>query len=77
MTPPEPTPRSRRSEPEEDPCLIPGCTGIAARHLALAEARRAFASLPERGRSAALCRDHYKEWKKATRESRRLDRMGW
>jgi len=59
-----------------DVCAIPDCGGEAVRHLALAEARRAFEQLPETGRSAALCRDHYKEWKKATKKDRQLDRLG-
>jgi hypothetical protein len=46
------------------------------RRLSLAEARRAFADLPEKGRRAPLCRVHYRAWKKATREARALDRLG-
>jgi hypothetical protein len=62
---------------DEEPCLVPGCGATAVRHLALAEARKAFPQLPEKGRRAPLCRDHYREWKKATKESRKLDRLGW
>jgi len=58
-------------------CLVPGCSGEAIRHLALAEARRAFSNLPEGGRRAPLCRDHYRAWKKATKETRKLDRLDW
>jgi hypothetical protein len=64
-------------EPESpDRCVVPGCGGEAIRHLALAEARRAFPELGEKGRRAPLCRDHYRQWKKATKESRKLDRLG-
>jgi hypothetical protein len=59
-----------------DACIVPGCGGAAVRHLALAEARRAFEDLPEKGRHAPLCREHYRLWKKATREQRQLDRLG-
>jgi hypothetical protein len=59
-----------------DVCIIPGCGGEALRHLAVAEARRAFDQVPEKGRSAALCKQHYKEWKKATKKDRKLDRLG-
>ena len=62
--------------PEADVCIVPGCGADAVRHLALTEARRAFDDLPERGRRAPLCRLHYRAWKKATREQRRLDRLG-
>jgi hypothetical protein len=65
-------------EPEAaDVCLVPGCGGPAVRRLALAEARRAFSDLPEEGRRAPLCREHYRTWKKATKERRKLDRLGW
>ncbi len=63
--------------PVAEPCIVPGCGAPSVRHLALAEARRAFADLPEKGRRAPLCRDHYRAWKKATRESRELERLGW
>jgi hypothetical protein len=68
--------RAPRREPDSETCMISGCGQPAVRSLALAEARRAFSSLPESGRRAPLCRAHYKEWKKATRESRQLDRLG-
>jgi hypothetical protein len=64
-------------EGEEGPelCLLPGCGAPAVRHLALAEARRAFPELPEKGRRAPLCREHYRSWKKATKDARTLDRL--
>ena len=60
----------------EDPCIVPDCGKEAVRHLSLAQARLAFDDLPERGRHAPLCREHYRTWKKATKEGRRLDRLG-
>lgn len=69
-------PRDRGAEPTE-PCAVAGCGEEAVRRLSLAEARRAFPQLPEEGHRAPLCRSHYKEWKKATRESRKLDRLTW
>jgi len=71
-----------RSGPEptgegEDPCAVPGCGAPALRHLSLTEARKVFSNLPEKGRRAPLCRDHYREWKKSTKAARRLDRLGW
>jgi hypothetical protein len=68
-------------EPEDDagaePCLVPGCGAESVRRLTLAEARKAFPQLPEKGRRAPLCRDHYREWKKSTKAARKLDRLGW
>lgn len=67
----------RHGEVPRDPCGIPGCTEISVRSLARVEVRRAFASVSgERGR-VALCRAHYKEYKKATRSERELERLGW
>jgi hypothetical protein len=74
------TPSARRrpgGDAAPETCLVPGCADVSVRHLSLAEARRGFASLPEKGRRAPLCRTHYKEWKKATKESRVLDRLAW
>jgi len=62
---------------EEEPCLVPGCGAASVRRLSLTEARKAFPNLPDRGRRAPLCRDHYREWKKATKKSRQLERAGW
>jgi hypothetical protein len=64
-------------DPGADLCVVPGCGAAAERHLALAEARKVFPNLPEKGRRAPLCRDHYREWKKSTKATRRLDRLGW
>ncbi len=60
-----------------EPCIVPGCGAESVRHLSLAEARRAFSDLPEKGRRAPLCRVHYREWKKVTKDARALDRLGW
>jgi hypothetical protein len=66
----------RGDEPPET-CSVPACQQPALRHLALAEARQAFPDLPEgAGRRAPLCREHYRAWKKATKERRALARLG-
>lgn len=65
------------SDGEEEPCIVPGCGATAVRRLSLTEARKAFDRLPDKGRRAPLCRDHYREWKKKTKEARTLDRLAW
>lgn len=70
-------PGARRGEEEVEPCIVPGCGSPSLRHLALTEARKAFPQLPDKGRRAPLCRDHYREWKKSTKTARKLDRLGW
>jgi len=71
MSPPD------AESPDEEPCLVPGCGAPSVRRLSLVEARKVFDRLPEKGRRAPLCRDHYREWKKATKSARQLDRLGW
>ena len=65
MSPTEREPSADGEDP--DPCGVPGCGAPAERHLALAEARKVFSNMPEKGRRAPLCRDHYREWKKTTK----------
>ncbi len=58
-------------------CSVPGCGAEAERNLARTEARKAFPQLSDKGGRAPLCRDHYKEWKKSTKEARKLYRLDW
>ncbi|MHB8351585.1 MAG: hypothetical protein ACYDFT_02675 [Thermoplasmata archaeon] len=70
------SPRRRGAVPTPA-CEIPGCSEASVRSLARTEVRKAFPALSgERGR-AALCRIHYKEYKKATRSDRELERLDW
>ena len=68
---------SRDRASSEEPCAVPGCGAPSIRHLALTEAKKAFVNLPDRGRRAPRCRDHFREWKTATKQARKLDRLGW
>ncbi|MCI4331224.1 MAG: hypothetical protein L3K19_05185 [Thermoplasmata archaeon] len=77
MTPEAPARKAPEEEDVPELCAIPNCGGEAIRHLTLTEARRAFPQLSEKGRRAPLCREHYKEWKKSTKEARKLDRLAW
>lgn len=58
-------------------CGVPDCTEDAVRSLALAEAKKAFSSLPDGERRVHLCREHYRAWKKSTKKDRELQRLGW
>jgi hypothetical protein len=71
-------PAARRpAEDPADPCAVPGCAEPAVRSLARIEVRKAFPALPEAGRRAPLCREHYKQYKKSTRKDRELARIDW
>lgn len=63
--------------PAPEVCAVPGCGGEAVRNLSVSEARKVFSQLSEKARRAPLCKDHYKEWKKSTKEARTLSRLGW
>lgn len=67
------------SDPAADaaPCVIDGCGGASVRSMARSEVRKAFPQLSEEGRRAPLCKDHYKQWKRATKAARALDRLAW
>jgi hypothetical protein len=68
----------RRGAPAEDTtCAIAGCGEAALRSLSRVSVRKAFPDLSEDGRRASLCRAHYKQYKKATREERTFDRLDW
>lgn len=67
----------RRGEEPAEPCAVPECSEPAVRSLARSEVRKAFPKLPEEPRRASLCRVHYREFKKATREARTLGRLDW
>jgi hypothetical protein len=67
----------RAAAAEESTCAISGCGESAIRSLSRIAVRKAFPTLSEEGRRAALCRAHYKEYKKATKEERTFDRLDW
>lgn len=70
------SPRRRGSAPV-DRCEIEGCGEEAVRSIARSELKKAFPNLSgDRGRMG-VCRAHYKQYKKATKGERELDRLGW
>jgi hypothetical protein len=59
-------------------CGVAGCTNEAARSFPAVRVTEAGLSLAdEKARRAGLCRDHYKKFKKATKEDRELERLAW
>jgi hypothetical protein len=77
--------RPRKTEEEEEApakgegCDIVGCGKPVKRHLALGKVTAALPNEKVRPgtRSVALCHDHYRDFKKATRNDRDLERAGW
>jgi hypothetical protein len=58
-------------------CNVNGCGNIAERSLSRAEIGGSGLNVSGEGRRVYLCRDHYKQWKKATKKSRSMERSRW
>ncbi len=55
-----------------------GCTNDPARSLSRRKVADALSEYDvAEGRRAYLCRDHYKQYKKATKVDRTVDRLTW
>lgn len=72
-------PEKADEDRNEGGCDVSGCGKPVKRHMPLG---RVSAALPNEkikaaGRSVGLCKDHYREFKKATKADRDLDRAGW
>jgi hypothetical protein len=55
-------------------CDVDGCNNDGARSLNSSKVENAGLRLKSSGKKAALCKDHYKEWKKETKEDREIER---
>lgn len=53
-----------------------GCSNPKVRTIGRKEVEKVF-SLNSKGTKAHLCREHYKQYKKATKKDRELDRLNW
>ncbi len=64
--------------PEATGCTVEGCANPALRSVAGKTATKALAPLKLKDeRRAHLCRDHYRQFRKATKGARELERLGW
>ncbi len=67
-----------RSDPRAHPCSVSGCDQEVTRSLSYRKVRDALSEHGiQEGRRAYLCKLHYKEYKKATKEERTVDRLTW
>ncbi|MDR0779044.1 MAG: hypothetical protein LBE48_06390 [Methanomassiliicoccaceae archaeon] len=59
-------------------CDVSGCSKEAERSVSLKQVRSSSLSIrPECARSAHLCKDHYREFKKETKKDRKLEQLGY
>jgi hypothetical protein len=55
-------------------CNVDGCDNDGARSINSAKVENAGLRLKSPGKKAVLCKEHYKEWKKETKEDREIER---
>lgn len=71
-------PERHAARKEAERCEVSGCTELALRSLPTSKLAKAGLSLAEgAGGRARLCRTHYRQFKKATREEREFESLGW
>jgi hypothetical protein len=56
-------------------CSVQGCAQRAVRSLPSSQVRRAGLLLAQEGVRSYLCREHYKEFKRRSRQERELERL--
>jgi len=55
-------------------CTVDGCENDAVRSLNTKKVQDAGLRLNSTGKKSGICKEHYKEWKKATKDDRSLER---
>jgi len=55
-------------------CNVDGCSETGVRSLNSKKVEEAGLRLSSSGKKAVLCKTHYKEWKKETKDDRSLER---
>ena len=59
-------------------CDVSGCSKETERSISVKQVKASKLSLrPECTRSAHLCREHYREFKKDTKKDRKLEQLGY
>ncbi len=59
-------------------CSVNGCEGSADRSMSLTKAKMSpDLDLDNSKKRVYLCREHYKDWKKSSKEDRETERMRW
>ncbi len=55
-------------------CNVSGCENDGVRSINTSKVEEAGLSISTSGKKTVLCKDHYKEWKKETKDDRDLER---
>jgi len=70
-------PEMKHKIEEKEKCQIPGCSNTAERSVSAAKLSKVFSGLEGRKGSVRICKEHYKKFKKETKEERELERLAW
>ena len=70
---------ARERKPDEVVlCEVANCNNESTRSLSRKKVDKALSkTLTGSGKKVKICKDHYKEFKKATKKEKKLDSLGW
>jgi len=67
-----------KDSPEGSVCDVAGCDEAAERSIAGKKVIDAGLNLKDKNaKKAQLCKNHYRDYKKATKKDRELDKLNW
>jgi hypothetical protein len=70
------TMRKSRGEKPKETCEVAGCNSESERSISRKNVKKAMEwDLRGEDRNVGLCREHYRQFKKATKEDRELERL--
>jgi hypothetical protein len=71
--------RKSKADTAKDKCDVTNCDQDLKRAVSLKKLRKALPSLKidKEAKRVHLCKEHYKEFKKATKTERKLERLTW
>lgn len=67
----------RKQASDEVMCEVKGCKAAQVRSISAKKVGESGLTIEKRTGNVHLCKDHYREFKKATKKDRELDRLGW
>ena len=68
---------AQRKQVEQQTCDVSGCNNESTRSVSAKKVGGSGLKVDKQAGHVHLCKDHYKEFKKATKKDRELDRLGW
>ncbi len=66
-----------KKDNEAKECEVKGCTNEAVRSVGAKKIAKSDLAIDSKRGNVHLCKDHYRQFKKSTKEDRKLERLGW